>query len=94
MSKRLNIILPDATVSVLDRVTTKGTRSKFIVRAVHHFVESQGKASLRERLKAEAIQNADRDLATVAEWFPLEEEAQRKVDASGTPGRSARAKKR
>ncbi len=27
MSKRIDIVLPDATLSVLDRVTTKGSRS-------------------------------------------------------------------
>ncbi len=74
MSKRINIILPDKTVSVLDRVTTKGTRSRFISRAVLHFVETAGKESLRDRLKKEAMANAERDVALAAEWFPLEEE--------------------
>jgi hypothetical protein len=40
-----------------------------------HFIESQGKKTLRERLKLEAIANAQRDLEMAAEWFPLEEEA-------------------
>ena len=31
MSKRLNIVLPDATVRVLDRVTTNGSRIKAVV---------------------------------------------------------------
>ena len=31
--------------------------------------------SLRERLKQEALANAERDLQMAAEWFPLEEEA-------------------
>jgi CopG family transcriptional regulator/antitoxin EndoAI len=75
MSKRINIILPDKTVAVLDRVTTKGNRSRFIDRAVRQLVEMEGKANLRARLKDEAIANADRDLAIAAEWFPLEEEA-------------------
>jgi hypothetical protein len=38
-------------------------------------VEHYGKAALRERLKSEAIENAERGLALAAEWFPLEEEA-------------------
>ena len=75
MSKRINIILPDSTVAVLDRITTKGNRSRFIDRAVRQLVETEGKANLRARLKEEAIANADRDLAMAAEWFPLEEEA-------------------
>ena len=67
MSKRINIILPDQTVAVLDRVTTKGNRSRFIDRAVRQLVETEGKANLRARLKEEAIENAQRDLHIAAE---------------------------
>jgi len=80
MSKRINIILPDKTVAVLDQVAGKGDRSRFIDRAVQHFIETAGKANLRERLKREAIENASRDLAMVAEWFPLEEKAARPAE--------------
>ena len=73
MSKRINIILPDETVAVLDRVTAN--RSRFIDRAVRHLVETESKANLRALLKQEAIDNAARDLAMAAKWFPLEEEA-------------------
>jgi len=52
MGKRINIILPDKTLSVLDRVTTKGNRSRFIDRAVLQYIEARGKQSLREQLKA------------------------------------------
>jgi CopG family transcriptional regulator/antitoxin EndoAI len=82
MSQRLNIILPDQTVAVLDRVTTKGNRSRFIDRAVRHFIEIRGKANLRQRLKEEAIATADRDLALAAEWFPLEEETARSTEVN------------
>jgi CopG family transcriptional regulator / antitoxin EndoAI len=75
MSKRINIILPDETVAVLDRVAAKGGRSRFIDRAVRHYVETQGRQSLREQLKAGYLANAERDLATAVEWFPLEEGA-------------------
>jgi CopG family transcriptional regulator/antitoxin EndoAI len=81
MSKRINIILPDKTLAVLDRVTTKGSRSRFIDRAVRQLVEADGKANLRARLKAEAIENSDRDLSIAAEWFPLEEEAAQILEA-------------
>jgi CopG family transcriptional regulator/antitoxin EndoAI len=73
MSKRINIILPDKTMAVLDRVTTN--RSRFIDRAVRQLIETESKANLRTLLKREAIDNAARDLAISAEWFPLEEEA-------------------
>jgi CopG family transcriptional regulator/antitoxin EndoAI len=82
MSKRINIMLPEKTVSVLDRVTTKGNRSRFIDRAVLHYVETQGKQSLREQLKTGYRANAERDLAVAAEWFPLEEEAWRTLETS------------
>jgi len=66
MSKRINIVLPDKTVAVLDRVTTKGTRSRFIDRAVRQLVQVEGTANLRARLKEEAIANTDRDLLIAA----------------------------
>jgi CopG family transcriptional regulator/antitoxin EndoAI len=74
MSKRINIVLPDRTLAVLDRVASKGNRSRFISRAVLHFIEAQGQETLRERLKREALANAERDVTMAAEWFPLEEE--------------------
>jgi len=92
MSKRINIILPDKTVAVLDRVASKGTRSRFIDQAVRYYVESQGRASLREQLKAGYKANAERDLAMAAEWFPLEEEAWRKSEAPRAPKKSTKAK--
>ena len=85
MSKRINIVLPDETVALLDRVAAKGARSRFISRAVMHLVETEGKSNLRERLKVEALANAERDLAIAAEWFPLEEEAARMLEPSVKP---------
>ena len=72
MSKRINIVLPDKTVAVLDRVAAKGARSRLIDRAVWHYVETHGRQRLREQLKAGYRANAERDLAIAAEWFPLE----------------------
>ena len=75
MNKRINVILPTTTVAVLDKVATKGTRSALIDRAIRHYVKAQSQQSLRQRLKQEALSNAERDLQMAAEWFPLEEEA-------------------
>ena len=77
MTRRLNIVLPEETINVLKRVAPKGGRSRFISQAVLHYVEHKGKQGLRERLKREAIENAQRDAEIAAEWFPLEEEAYR-----------------
>ncbi|MFN0172813.1 MAG: hypothetical protein ACKV22_41060 [Bryobacteraceae bacterium] len=85
MSKRINILLPDKTLAILDRVAPKGTRSRFISQAVLHFVRTGSSENLRQRLKQEALANADRDRALAEEWFPLEEEGWRL--ASRKPGR-------
>jgi len=86
MSKRINVILPDKTLAVLDRVMAKGERSRFINEAVRHYLDTQVRARLRRQLEAGYRANAERDLATTAEWFPLEEEAWRtlKVGQSRT----------
>jgi CopG family transcriptional regulator/antitoxin EndoAI len=94
MSKRINIVLPDKTLAVLDRVATKGNRSQFISRAVLHFIESQGKEMLRERLKREAIANAARDVEMAAEWFPLEEEAATRSAVTAVSRRAKTPRKR
>ena len=75
MNVRLNIILPETTVSVLDRVAAKGGRSRFIDRAVLHYVQAQGKQRLRKQLEAGYRAASASDLEFAAEWFPLEEEA-------------------
>jgi metal-responsive CopG/Arc/MetJ family transcriptional regulator len=90
MSKRINVVLPDDTITVLDRVTSKGTRSTFISKAVLHYVGSRGRQAIRKQLEAGYRANGDRNVSMAAEWFPLEEEASKKM---GTPQKSARATK-
>lgn len=80
--RRINIVLPEATLKVLERVAPKGNRSRLISDAVLHYVTTRAKASLAERLKQGALVNAERDLAMAADWFPVDEEAwQRKPKA-------------
>jgi CopG family transcriptional regulator / antitoxin EndoAI len=93
MNKRVSVTLPEKTVSVLDRVTAKGTRSRFIDRAILRYVETQSRESLQEKLKAGYRANAERDLAIAAEWFPLEEEAFRALEDL-RKGKSARSKRK
>ena len=51
MSKRINIMLPEETVRVLDRVAPKGNRSRIISDAVLFYVSSRGRSNLAERLR-------------------------------------------
>jgi len=75
MTKRINVVLPVETLKILDRVAPKGNRSRLISEAVLHYVESNAKSNLAERLKAGALANAKRDLEITQEWFSLGEEA-------------------
>lgn len=74
MHQRINITLPDETLTLIDRVAQKGDRSRFIDTAVRYYVEAVGKASLKKRLKEGAIARAERDLSLAEEYFALEEE--------------------
>jgi hypothetical protein len=56
--------------------------------AVANLIESQGKKMLRERLKREAIANAQRDIELAAEWFPAREEAAAVAARAPTKGPS------
>ena len=73
--KRLNITLPEATVSMLESVAAKGERSTFIDAAIRRHINETRKEDLREQLKAGAIANAERALAMVREWDQLEDES-------------------
>ena len=88
MSKRINILLPEKTLAV-DKVAPRGDRSRFVSEAVLHYVETHGKQSLREQLKAGYLANAEDNLKIAAEWFPLEEEQWQKNHA----GRKTKRKK-
>jgi CopG family transcriptional regulator/antitoxin EndoAI len=91
VSKRLNIMLPDSTVRVLDRVAPKGDRSRFISQAVLHYVQTQSAANLKERLKQGALANAKLDLEIAEEWFPVEQELWRKLDQAEQAGAASRS---
>ena len=93
VSKRINIMLSDETLSVLDRVAPKGNRSRFISQAVLHYVATRGKQTLRQRLKREALENAARDIELAAEWFPLEEEVDKRVSAARPSRKTHRTKR-
>jgi CopG family transcriptional regulator / antitoxin EndoAI len=75
MSVRINVILPEETVRVLDRIAPKGNRSRLISDAVMYYVSSRGRSNLAAQLKAGALAHAGRDTSIAEEWFPLEEEA-------------------
>jgi CopG family transcriptional regulator/antitoxin EndoAI len=74
VNQRINVSLPEETLRLLDRVTDKGDRSRFIDQAVRYYIDKKGRRELKKRLKEGAIRRAARDLQLTEEWFPLEEE--------------------
>jgi metal-responsive CopG/Arc/MetJ family transcriptional regulator len=83
MSKRINVLLPDATIQALDRVATKGTRSRLVSEAVIYYIRARAKENLRERLKAGYQANTAENLRIAVEWFPVEEQAWQKATRTG-----------
>lgn len=75
MGKRINVVLSDQTLAVLDRIALKGNRSRLIDQAVRYYVGSRSRQALRERLKEGYLANVRLNLDLAQEWFPLEEEA-------------------
>jgi CopG family transcriptional regulator / antitoxin EndoAI len=80
MYRRINITLPEKTLKLIDHVSAKGDRSRFIDEAVREYVKKRSRAALRKNLKEGAIRDAEQDLAIAEERFPLEEEAWQKID--------------
>lgn len=74
MYKRINITLPDSTVRLMERVSSKGERSRLVDEALRQYLRGVTKKSLRDRLKEGAIRRSERDRALAEEWFTLEEE--------------------
>jgi CopG family transcriptional regulator / antitoxin EndoAI len=75
MTKRINIVLPDDTLRLLDKVAPRGNRSRLISEAVRHYLSSKARRNLAARLKQGATVNAQRDLNIAQEWFSVDEEA-------------------
>ena len=75
MHRRINITLSEETLALLDRVVSKGDRSRLIDEAVRYYIDEKGRSELKKRLQEGAIRRAARDLQLTEEWFPLEEES-------------------
>ena len=73
MTKRVSIVLPVDTVRTIDRFAGRGERSRFIDRAVHHFVATQSKEALKWRLEAAVVRDRDLDREVAAEWQPVDD---------------------
>jgi CopG family transcriptional regulator/antitoxin EndoAI len=80
MAKRINVILPEATVRTIDRLSRPGQRSRFIERAVQHYVATASPEALQERLKQAALRDRDLNLEIANDWFAVDQEQWQKLD--------------
>src|SRR5438552_15506360 len=74
MSKRINIVLPTATIQTIDRLAKPGMRSKFIKTAVDHYVANRSTEALRAQLERAAVRDQDLDREVAADWFAVDRE--------------------
>jgi CopG family transcriptional regulator / antitoxin EndoAI len=80
MSKRINIVLPEATVQTIDRMAKPGQRSRFINAAVQHYVANRSAEALRAQLERAAVRDRDLDREVAADWFAVDHETWKKLD--------------
>jgi hypothetical protein len=85
MAKRINVILQDATVRTIDRLSRPGQRSRFIERAVQHYVTAATPEALQERLKQAALRDHDFDLEIASDWYAVDREQWQKLDDQEKP---------
>src|ERR1700704_2248016 len=93
MAKRINVILAENTVRTIDRLSRPGQRSRFIERAVQHYVTTASQEALQERLKQAAIRDQDLDLEIASDWFAVDQEQWQQIDNQEKPQPAAGPKK-
>ena len=78
--KRINIVLPEATIRTIDRMAVRGERSRFIDQAVRHYVANQSAEALRARLEQATVRDRDLDREIAADWFAVDQETWQRLD--------------
>lgn len=82
MNKRLNIVLPETTVQNIARLAKPGERSRFIDRAVRHYVATHSTEALRAQLERTAVRDRDLDRQIAEEWSAVGQEISQRLDQS------------
>jgi hypothetical protein len=80
MNKRLNIVLPETTVRTIARLAKPGERSRFIDRAVRHFVATQSTEALKAQMERSAVRDRDLDREVAEEWLAVDQEIWQRLD--------------
>ena len=91
MSKRINIVLPAATIRTIDRLAKPGMRSKFINSAVQHYVAHRSTEAVRAQLQRAAVRDRDLDREIAKDWFAVDQEAWQRLDTPEQARRTSRS---
>ena len=82
MNRRINIVLPEATVRTIDRMAKPGQRSRFIDQAVLHFVANKSAEALRLQLERTAVRDRDLDCEVAADWAAVDRTSWQQLETS------------
>ena len=80
MNKRINIVLPEATIRKIGRFSKRGERSRFIDQAVQHYAATRTPQALREQLERTAVRDRDLERQVSDEWFAADQEVWDRLD--------------
>jgi hypothetical protein len=78
MNRRINIVLPEATIVTMARMAGPGERSRFIDQAVRRFVAYKSDEAIRAQLEMATIRDRDLDREIEADWNALDNEEWRR----------------
>lgn len=90
MAKRVNVMLADSTVRTIDRLSRRGQRSRFIERAVRHYLMTASPEALKERLKAAAVRDRDLDSEIARDWAAVDQEQWQELEKRRPPRKAGR----
>ncbi len=82
MARRINVVLPESTIKNLGKVAKPGERSKFIDKAVRHYISTQSKESLRAQLEFTTRRDVDLDREIMEDWAEVDRESWQNFIAS------------
>lgn len=75
MHKRINVTLPEETITLLEEHAPKGDRSRLIDLAVRRYLDEEYRTKLRQELAPGYRQNRKLNRELAEDWRPLEEES-------------------
>jgi CopG family transcriptional regulator/antitoxin EndoAI len=82
MTRRINVVLPETTIRTIDRMAKPGERSRFIHRAVEHYISTQSTEAVQKRLEAALLRDEDIDRETMADWSAVDHDTWQQLNAA------------